>query len=183
MNYQVIYHQYYGTKIDKEKMVVIAESLQDINDFRTKGKKSYAQIILYEQALGIDARKFSEVPEGWSFYGFWGGAYAKCIDLVYTFTTGQSRLWIDQCKTDISQYMPDFPRKYTDRVKVRNTKGSYIVGDYVTAEDGKQVWDSTNPTKRLYWQEDGLWNQITVHGDQAMLLDKDDLIAYAESLQ
>jgi hypothetical protein len=102
---------------------------------------------------------------------------------MYTSTTGQSTLRIDQCKSNKIEEILNLPRKYTDRVKVRNTKGSYLVGDYVTAEDGKRVWDPTNPTIRLFWQEDGLLNQLAIYGDQAVLLDKDDLISYAEGLQ
>ncbi|MFT3891331.1 MAG: DUF4367 domain-containing protein [Anaerolineales bacterium] len=183
MNYQMIFYQYFGTIIDKEKLIVIAESMQDIDDFRAKGKKNYTQIILYEQALGIDARKFSQSPEGWSFYNFWGSPYTKCIVLMYTSTRDQSTMQINQCKTDIRQYIPDTPRKYTDRVKVRNTKGTYIVGDYVTTEDGKQVWDATSPKKTLLWEEDDIWMHITITGDAALVTNKEDLILYAESLQ
>jgi len=183
LNYQMSFYQYFGAQIDKEKMIVMAESMQDINDFRIRGKKSYAQIVLYEQALGINARKFPEAPAGWSFYGFWSGASTQCINMMYKSTTGNSMLYALQCKTDITQYMPDFPLKYTDRVKVRNTKGLYVVGDYVTADDGKQVWDPTSPRKLLIWQEDGLWMQVGLYGNAALVADEDNLISYAESLQ
>lgn len=182
LNYQLYYHQYFGV-IDKDKLITIADSMQDIDDFRAKGKKNYTQIILYEQALGIDAKKFSQTPEGWSFYNFWGNPSSKCIDLMYTSTRDQSTMQINQCKTDILQYLSDAPRKYTDRVKVRNTKGTYIAGGYITTEDGKQVWDATSPKKTLLWQEDGLWMHIIVTGDAALGTNKEDLISYAESLQ
>jgi hypothetical protein len=183
LNYQMSFYEYFGARMDKEKMIVIAESMQDINDFRIRGKKSYSQIILYEQALGIDARKFPETPAGWTFYGFHSASYAQCIGLVYTSTTGQSQLYINQCKTDKLQEILDFPRRYTDRVRVRDTKGLYVTGEYVTAQDGTQVWDPAFPRKVLTWQEDGLWMQISVLGDAALVTDKDDLISYAESLQ
>ena len=92
-------------------------------------------------------------------------------------------LQINECKTDIEQYLPDFPRRYTNRVKVRNTKGAYIVGDYITTDDGKQVWDPTSPKRILLWQEDDIWMEVSVYGDAALVLDKDDLISLAESLQ
>ena len=79
--------------------------------------------------------------------------------------------------------MPDFPRKYTDRVKVRNTKGTYVVGAYITADDGTQVWDPDSPSKLLLWEENGLWMQLGLYGDAALVAGKEDLIAHAESLQ
>ena len=57
------------------------------------------------------------------------------------------------------------------------------VGDYVTAEDGTQVWDPDSPRKLLIWQEDGLWMHIGLYGDAALVADEDDLIELAESLQ
>lgn len=183
LNYQMSFYSYLGAQIDKEKMIVIAESMQDINDFRVRGKRSFAQIVLYEQALGIDIKKFPETPAGWSFYGFGDSASSQCINMLYKSTTGNGKLHILQCKTDVTQKMLDFPRKYTDRVKVRNAKGSYIVGNYVTADNGTQVWDPASPRKLLIWQEDGLWMHIGLYGDAALIADEDDLISYAESLQ
>jgi hypothetical protein len=133
--------------------------------------------------LGIDAKKFSEAPAGWIFANFWGDAYAQCIDFVYTSTTGQSTLFIDQCKTDRRFDISVFPSNSIKRARVGNIKGYYIVGEFVMADDGKQVWDPTSPRKQLYWQADGLWMQVAVYGDEALLLGKDDLISFAENLK
>jgi len=183
LNYHMVYDQSIGGRIDKEKILLIAESMQDIDDFPKKGGRNYEQIVLYEQALGIDAKKFSEAPAGWIFANFWGDAYAQCIDLIYTSTTGQGTLFIDQCKTDRRFDVSVFPFGSIKRVKVGNAKGYYIVGGFVMTDDGKQAWDSTSPRKQLYWQEDGLWIQISLYGEEALLSDKEALISFAESLK
>jgi hypothetical protein len=66
---------------------------------------------------------------------------------------------------------------------VGNIKGYYIVGEFVMADDGKQVWDPTSPRRRLYWQADGLWMQVILYGDEALLSGKDEVISFAESLK
>ena len=164
-------------------MIIIAESMQNIDDFRTKGKKDYAQINIYEQALGIEIKKFSEAPDGWIYNDFWGNSLAQCIDLIYTSKTGEGTLYIDQCKTDRNFDISNVPRQFTDRVRLRNTKGIYIVGGYVTDNNGKKLWDPAAPIKQLYWQEDKLWVQVTISGNSALQNTKEDLIAIAESLQ
>jgi hypothetical protein len=183
LNYHMVYDQSIGGRIDKDKMLLIAESMQDIDDFSKKSGRPYEQVAIYEQALGIDAKKFSEAPAGWTFANFWGDAYDQCIGLIYTATTRQDTLLIKQCKTDKRLDISVYPFWSVKRVKVDNAKGSYVAGGFVMTDDGKQVWDPTLPSKQLYWQEDGLWMQIVLYGDEALLLDKDDLISIAESLK
>jgi hypothetical protein len=76
-----------------------------------------------------------------------------------------------------------FPSRSIERVKVGHNKGLLIAGGFSTTQDGKQVWDSSLPVKQLYWQNDELWMHITLYGDQAHILEKDELIAIAESLR
>jgi len=183
LNYQMYYYQYIGGKIDEEKMLLMAESMQNTDDFRKKSGRNYEQVAVYEQALGIAAKKFSEAPTGWVFNNFWSDAYAQCIDLIYTSPTGQGILSINQCKTDKRSDASVFPFWSVKRVKVGTAKGQYITGSFVTTEDGRQVWDPTSPPKQLYWQEDGLWIQIALYGEAALQSDEKDLILYAESLK
>jgi len=183
INYQMYYDSFSRWQIDREKMLLIAESMQDIDDFPKKNGRTYEQVVIYEQALGIDAKKFSNVPAGWVYANFWGDPYSQCIGLIYTSTTRQSTLVIDQCKTDKRFDVSVFPFWSTKRVKLGDAKGYYIVGDFVLADDGKQVWNPTSPRKQLYWQEDGLWIQISLYGEEALLSDKEDLISFAESLK
>lgn len=183
LNYQMDYNQSFGWRIDKDKMISIAESMQDIDDFRKKSGGNYEQVALYAQALGIDAKKFPGAAAGWVFTNFWGDAYTQCINLTYTATAGQDTLFVSQCKTNKRSDVSIFPSESIEQVKVGNVKGWYIVGDFVTTDDGKQVWDPTSPRKQLYWQEDGLWMQIVIYGDAALQADKKDLITYAESLK
>jgi hypothetical protein len=176
------YDSFAGGQIDRDKMLLIAESMQDTDDFRKKSSRNYEQVVLYEQALGVDAKKFPETPVGWVFNNFWSNAQAKCIDLLYTSTTEQGTLFIGQCETDKRSDLSIYPFEAIKRAWIGSTRGYYIAGGFVTADDGKQVWDSTSPVRQLYWQEDGLWIQIIISGDAALLYDKEDLISIAERL-
>jgi hypothetical protein len=182
LNYRINYNQSFGWHIDKEKMISIAESMQDIDDFSRKNRASYEQLALYEQALGMNAKKFLQIPAEWVFTNFWADAYTQCIDLIYTATVGQDTLFISQCKTDKRFDLSVFPAKSMEQVNLRNTKGQYIAGDYVMGNDGKSTWDPNSPIKQLSWKEDGLWMQISIYGENAALLDKKDLVSIAESL-
>src|ERR1041384_982703 len=102
---------------------------------------------------------------------------------MYTSTTKQGNLFINQCKMDKVSDLSFIPSRSIERVKVGSYKAQYIVGGFVTADNGKQVWDSTLPVKQLYWQEDGLWLQMRLSGESAVQHTKEDLIALAESLK
>jgi len=184
LNYQMFYDSLsLGGKLDREKMLLIAESMQDIDDFQKNGKKSYRQIAIYAQALGMDIKKFPEEPAGWVFINFWSDPYSQCIDLIYNSTTGPGTLYVNQCKTDKSSNTSTFPFRSIERVKVGSTKGQYIAGSFIITDNGKQIWDSGSPQKQLYWQEDGLWMQVAVYGNSTTLYNKEDLISFAESLK
>ncbi len=183
LNYQMYFDSLTGGQIDREQMLLIAESMGDIDDFQKKGPRSYEQIAIYAQALRMDAKKFSETPAGWVFSNFWTDAYAGCIDLIYASTTGQGTLSINQCRTDKGPNTAAFPFWSIKRVKVGHSKGQSITGGFVITDDGKQVWDPSLPPKQLYWQQDGLWMQIALYGDAALRSDKGCLLSYAESLR
>ena len=183
LNYQMYFESLTGGRIDREQMLLIAESMGDFDDFQKKGPRNYEQIAIYAQALGIDAKTFSETPTGWVFSNFWTDAYAGCIDLIYTSTTGQGTLSINQCKTDKGPNTSAFPFWSIKRVKVGNATGQYTTGGFFITDDGKRAWDPTLPPKQLYWQQDGLWMQIALYGDAALRSNKEDLISYAESLK
>lgn len=183
LNYHMDYDQSFGWQINKEKMISIAESMQDIGDFKKGNRRNYEQIVIYEQALGIDIKRFPEAPSGWVFANFWSDAYAQCINLIYSVITGKDTFSINQCKTNKRFDISNFPSNSSEQVKVGNIKGWYIMGDFVINNDGKQVWELTAPQKQLYWQEDELWLQIILYGDGALLYDKEDLIYIAESLR
>ncbi|HKY55923.1 MAG TPA: hypothetical protein VJM08_16525, partial [Anaerolineales bacterium] len=156
LNYQMYYESFSTGQLDREKMLLIAESMQDIDDFTKNNARSYEQVVLYEQALGMDAKKFLETPSGWTFDYFWSNAHLQCVGLVYASPSGQATLSINQCKTDRVSDISIFPLRSMERVKVGNARGLYITGGFVVTDDGTQIWDSTSPRKQLYWQEDGL---------------------------
>ena len=131
----------------------------------------------------MNAKKFQQAPVGWVFANVWADSYTQCIDVIYTATVGQNSLFISQCKTDKRFDTSVFPAQSIEQVNLRNTKGHYVAGGFVMGNDGQETWDPTSLRKQLYWQEDGLWIQMGVSGESPILQDKEDLIAYAESLR
>ncbi|HEU0292492.1 MAG TPA: hypothetical protein VFR47_07135 [Anaerolineales bacterium] len=182
-NYEMYYDSFAAGQIDRERMLLIAESMQDVDDFRKESRRNYEQVVLYEQALGLDIKKFPQTPAGWVFTNFWSNARLKCIGLYYTSTTGQGGLSVGQCQTDKRTDLSLYPFDAVKRTKVGSARGYYVAGGYIITADGKQVWDPNSLVRKLYWQEDGLWLQISIYGDATLLYDKENLISVAESLR
>ena len=85
----------------------------------------------------------------------------------------------------MSNYFDQYgiPRSAIERVNIGNQKGQYIIGNVEYDNSGKPSWNPKLPFKRVIWQGDGLWMEITLGGDSAMIYDKDDLLSTAESLR
>jgi hypothetical protein len=79
--------------------------------------------------------------------------------------------------------MSAFPSRSIERVKVGSNRGQYITGGFVIADNGKQIWDSTLPVKRLYWQDNSVWIQMELYGGSNLIYDKEELISIAQSLR
>jgi len=183
MLYLLNYSQYYGGTIEKEELIAIAESLKDINDFRKNTSKPYEYVSIYEQALGLDVKEFPETPAQWSYGSVWGDPLGRCIQLFYQPLNGQGWLMINQCDTDRYYGVSDIPGSQTERARIGNIDAIYAAGDFFTSDNGELAWDPDLPVKRLYWQGNGFWNEIKLVGENATGHDKEDLIAYAESLR
>jgi hypothetical protein len=186
LTYQMYFYWYNDSihgVINKQKMIAIAESMEDINVFKGRTPKPYESVKIYEEALNIDILEFSTIPVGWSFYGFWAEAWDKCIGLAYTLTTVQGRLYLTECGTDRLFEISDIPATAIERVKVGKNKAQYITGAFGYDSNGKLVWQPDLPVRQLRWQESGLWIQMTISGESTVLLDKEDLISLAESLR
>ena len=181
--YQMYYYRYFGEMISKESMIAIAESMKDIDDFRRKDNKPYEYVSIYANAFGFDAKEFASTPTRWSFANVWGNPMARCIILIYTSTTEPGSLYISQCATDKYFDVSDLPASAIEPVKIGSNQGQYVVGDFVANNNGELIWNSFSPLKRLYWQENGLWFQMTLSGKSAALYDKEELISIAESLR
>jgi hypothetical protein len=183
MLYLLNYAQYYGRTIEKEELIAIAESMQDINDFRKNASKPYEYVAIYEQALGLDVKEFLEAPNLWSYSSVFGDALGRCIGLIYRPITEPGWLFVNQCATDRYFDVSDIPSSQLQNVQIGNSKGIYAVGDFVTGDHGELVWNPDLPIKRLYWHENGLWIEITLFGETAARHDREALISYAESLR
>lgn len=170
-------------KLDKEKMVAIAESMEDVDDFRKKESKPYEYMSIYGEALGMDVLEFPEPPAGWEYANVWGDPSARCITVVYKSITEPGYLWVDQCQSDSRFLLSDIPEKYTRPVQIGTSDGIYAAGEPVNDDNGKLTWNSDSPLKQLYWQQDGLWIKLVLGGESAAFHDREDLIRYAEQLR
>ena len=186
LNYQMYFYWYtdiiHGV-IDKQEMIAIAESMEDINLFKGSARKPYDQVKIYEQALEIDIKEFSTIPDGWSFDGFWAEAWDKCIGLSYTSATEQESLYLTQCGTDRYFATTDVPATAIERAIVGKNMAQYSRGGYDYDSNGIQVWQPDLPAQQLRWKENGLWIHIAVYGNNDLLYDKAEMISIAESLR
>ena len=164
-------------------MIAIAESLQDVGDFRKSNSKPYEYLSLYEQALELDVKEFLETPAQWSYSSVVGDALGRCITLIYKPVTEPGWLLINECGTDRYWDVSDIPSNEIQQVQIGKITGLYAVGDFVTGDNGELAWSSDMPMKRLYWQEDGLWMEITLFGQIAPHTDQKAVISFAESLR
>jgi hypothetical protein len=186
LNYRMYFYWYndmiHGL-IDKQKMIAIAESMEDINVFKSKMPRPYEYVKIYAEALGINIHEFSSIPAGWSFNSFWAGAWEKCIGLSYTLPNEQGRLFLDQCSSDTLFERADIPASAIEHASIRNNEAQYITGDSEYDSNGIQVWRHDLPVRQLRWHENGLWIRMTLYGDVTSSSDKEDLISIAESLR
>jgi len=181
--YQMYYYRYFGEMISKESMIAIAESMKDIDDFRRKDNKPYEYVSIYAHAFGFDAREFDRIQPKWSFANVSANPLGRCIIMIYTSTTEPGSLYISQCGTDKYFDVSDLPASTIERVRIGRNHGQYVVGDFAANKNGELIWNPSSPLKRLYWQEDGLWFQMTLSGKSTATYDKEDLISIAESLR
>lgn len=182
MFYQLYYNQYFGRTIEKEELIAIAESMQDVNDFRKNAARPYEYVSIYEQALGLNVKEFQETPAQWSYNSVFGDVLGRCITLLYKSVTEPGWMYLNQCSTDRYFDVSDIPSGMSQRVEIGNIQGIYAAGEFSTRDNGKLLWNPDLPVKRLYWQEEGLWIEMTLSGETATLHDKEDLSSYATSL-
>jgi hypothetical protein len=182
VNFQLYFYQIIG-RLDRDKLITIAESMQEIDDFRTKDSRPYEYVSIYGEALEIDVLEFPEPPTGWSYASVWGDPGARCILVMYKSVTEPGFLWTDQCQTDSRFNLADIPDKYTQPVQIGSSSGVYAAGDFVIGDNGKFNWSPESPMKQLYWQRDDLWIKLVITGESAMFHNQEDLISYAEQLR
>jgi hypothetical protein len=179
ISYQMHFYQYFE-KIDQEQMIAIAESMQDVNDFRSKESRPYEYVSIYAKALGVDALEFPETPAGWSYTTVFGNPDGRCIFMIYNSSAGPGSLQLQQCAIDKYFSVADIPSSMAQQVKIGNHQGIYAEGSFITQDSGQLLWNPDPTQKQLYWQENGLWIDMTLSG---ALHNKEDFISYAESLR
>ena len=109
-----------------------------------------------------------------------GNADGRCLYTVYQSAAEHASLIIQQCATDKYSSAADIPFGMAQQVKIGNHTGIYAEGSFVTQENGQLLWNPDPTQKQLYWQENGLWIDMTLSGE---LSSEEDLISYAESLR
>lgn len=184
LNYRIYFYfdpAWGGGMLDKEKMIAIAESMDDINDYRRNDYRPYEYVAVYEKASGFDAKEFPTPPEGWSFTG--AGGFPGCISLSYSATNENGTLTLTQCKTDQTLLPAGIPSRAIEQVKIGESAGQYILGNFDYDNNGMMIWKPNSPSQQVFWQADNLQLNLSVSGDSVVLLDKEDLISYAESLR
>lgn len=167
--------------IDQERMIAIAESMGDINDYKGNTNRPYEYVAIYEKALGLDAREFSTTPDGWSFTNVY--AYPDCLTVAYSAAKERGELSLSQCKTDEMLFPSKLPAEAIEQVNINGQDGQYIAGNFEYDNNGAAIWKPDAPMRHLRWQEDGHWIQLTMSGDSVVRYDKEDLISYAERLR
>ena len=188
LNYQIYFYfdpSWGGGLLDKSRMITIAESMGDINDYKRNDLKPYEYVGVYEQSLGFQIKKFPMEPTGWSFADVSAYTHPDCISMSYAAMKESGWLYLRQCNSNTDKYfdLRNVPSDAIERIKIGKNNGQYIIGNFDTGDDGKTFWNSDLLYRRLRWQEDGLWLELVIHGDSALLHDKEDMTAYAESLQ
>ena len=186
LNYQMYFYSnsdgIYGV-MDKEKMITIAESMDDINVFRSNSPKPYDYVNIYEQALDMDIKEFPATPLGWSFYTVGANPYSSCISMQYASTSLIGSLFTSECKTDPFENFRKIPISAIKRVKIGNKSGQYIVGWFGIDENGSTIWQPDQLQRSLLWKENGHWLWVSVSGESSKAFDKEDLTLIAESLR
>ena len=183
LSYQMHFDQQFGARVKKEELIRIAESMQNINDFRIKQSPPYEYISIYGQALGFDPLKFEKIPAGWTYSTVGGSPPGSCVYTFYKPVKASGYLSLNQCQTDKYFNLSDIPITRRQPVRIGNQIGVYVEGTLITQENGKLTWSSDPSFKQLYWQQNGLWINMALSGESAALHSKEDLISYAESLR
>ena len=184
LNYRLYFYfdPVWGSGIlDASKMIAIAESMGDINDYKRNDREPYEYVDIYERSLGFRIKEFPEVPTGWSYEDVAAHRYPDCISVSYSAIKENGRLTLRQCSSDTRN--DKIPSNAIQDIMIGKTKGQYIVGNFDAGEDGKTIWRSDLLYKQLQWQDGGLWLELAVYGESAILYDQNDLISLAERLK
>jgi hypothetical protein len=179
LSYQMHFYQYLE-KLDQGQMIAIAESMQDVNDFHTNESRPYEYVSIYAKALGFNALEFPEPPAGLSYVTVFGDPEGRCIYIIYKSVAEPASLFLHQCATGKRFNVADIPSSMAQQVKIGNHQGIYAEGSFMTQANGQILWNPDPTQKQLYWQENGLWIDMSISGIDH---NKEDLISYAESLR
>jgi len=151
-----------------------------------------------EVLAGYPLRVIAQLPEGITLTGAQYNPNLHAVTLRYA-GTRRTLLFTQHPVGDITEYATVGASAPVEMVIVRGVPGEFVTGGWIatdandriqaTAAPGTQVslgvyWDPTLPQRILRWQEGNiLYEILSTKTAQGITIDKDELIAMAESIE
>jgi hypothetical protein len=134
-----------------------------------------------EAQVGFNVAEFPDIPEGFDYLG--ARLYGNNVSIDYM-TKGYGHLIIMQSQEGF--YQSDWDNVPADAivpVKIGELDGEFVQGTFVRYP-GETIatWNPDASFTRMRWVDNGIWFEITLHGDAHEYLDLAGLIKLAESL-
>lgn len=137
-----------------------------------------------EAEAGFDVAELAFVPEGFDYLG--ARLYGKNVSIEYQSQGGYDYLLIMQSEGGFYQSDWDnVPAEAILPVKIGELEGEFTQGTFVVYPgQAHATWNPDAAIRRLRWVDQGVWFEMTRHGDgpPAEYLDMESLVKLAESL-
>jgi hypothetical protein len=150
-----------------------------------------------EEAAGYDVSVISILPQGVTFTGAQYNPNLQAVTLRYA-GTGQTLLFTQRPLGNISEFTTVGASAPVEIVNIGESAAEFVTGGWkvtdsddriqTTAAPGTEInlgvyWDPTLPQRILRWQADNMQYEIlSTKTEQGIDIDKEDLIAMAESI-
>lgn len=134
-----------------------------------------------EAQVGFDIAEFSYEPEGFEYLGV--RLYGNNVSMDYM-TKGYGHLILMQSPEGFYQSEWDnVPADAVVPVRIGELDGEIVQGTFVRYPgETTATWNPDASFTRMRWVNNGVWFEITLHGDAHKYLDMAELIKLAESL-
>lgn len=137
-----------------------------------------------EAEVGFDVAELPFVPEGFETLG--ARLYGKNVSIEYRSQGGYDHIIIMQSQDGFYESNWDsVPAEAIIPVKIGELEGEYTQGTFVVYTGQESAtWEPEAAMRRLRWVDNGVWFEMTRHGDgpPAEYLDMESLVKLAESL-
>jgi hypothetical protein len=137
-----------------------------------------------EAQVGFDAAELPFIPDGFDYLG--ARLYGNAINIEYETQDKGGHLVIKQSQEGFIQSDWDqVPADAVTPVKINELGGEYAQGTFVVYPgENSATWNPDAAIRRLRWEKDGIWFEMTKFGNVEAIeyLDQAALIEIAESL-